>query len=347
MSATNYAQELAEIGELIEKATDASLHEPEWHLNLLICDTANSNAAMCDSIVRALHQKLQSGSPRTSLMTLILAETLVKNGSTPVHTQVGSRAFLQEVAGLTDGSMGFDVQNKALELIKQWADAFGGSSLTAFQDTYRMLKIQGVAFPDVENDVPVFTPPTSVPSGSMASAAPASSASRPSTREQQIAKLHSDLRVVSEKMELYRDLKARGETTTEAMEDVLDFLRQCQPRMNTLIEGGIMGKLDERTLEDCLNVSGLLHSVNLAEYSFISTAQVNDNLIKALDDAASIQSSGAAQGDLISFESPKRQAAAQPDLLGDFGEMSLNSTHAPPAPLRTTMNSVNDGTSFL
>lgn len=222
--------------------------------------------------MRFLQRRLQSGSPRSTLLALVLTETVVKNGPPAIHSQVGSRTFLNEVAALTDGSMGFDVQNHALVLIKQWADAFASSTLTAFQDTYRQLKLQGIVFPDVENDAPVFTPPSSTsaaaPSarslsrGDSLERSPASTAAASSTasgmtrREQQLAKLHADLKVVMERISQLRSLLARGQSGEE-LENVLDFLHQCQPRMNTLIEGGVMGKIDERTLEECLNVSDL------------------------------------------------------------------------------------------
>lgn len=233
-----------------------------------------------DDIVRALQKKLQSESPRTVLQTLILVEAVVKNGPKAIHAQIGARSFLNAVAALTDGSLGFDVQNQSLLLIKQWADAFAGSSLTAFQDIYRQLKLQGVDFPEVEHDAPIFTPP---PSSVSVAASPLSSAGSfridsrggggggaaavaagfdggaagaKRTREQQIEKLHMDLQVVMEKITLFRDIWTGG-GSGEELEDALDFLRQCQPRMNTLIEGGIMGKIDEKTLEKCLTVRSL------------------------------------------------------------------------------------------
>lgn len=198
------------------------------------------------------------------LQTLVLIETVVKNGPKAIHAQIGTRAFLNDVAALTDGSLGFDVQNQSLLLIKQWADAFSGSSLTAFQDVYRQLKLQGVEFPESENDVPIFTPPPSSATtlGATSSfrvdprggGAVAGNSSSKRTREQQIEKLHLDLQVVTEKIAVLRDLWTSGASGDE-LEDALDFLRQCQPRMNTLIEGGIMGKIDEKTLEKCLTVS--------------------------------------------------------------------------------------------
>lgn len=218
--------------------------------------------------MRALQRKLQSETPRVVLQALVLVEALVKNGSPALHTHVGARSFLNAVAALTDGSLGFDVQKQSLLLIKQWADAFAGGAapqLTAFQDVYRQLKLQGAEFPELENDAPVFTPPqSSVPaSGSFRGNAATMVAPPPSggasfdvgkrTREQQIQKLHADLEVVMEKIALLRDTWSSG-AQDEELEDVLDFLRQCQPRMNTLIEGGIMGKIDEKTLEKCLTV---------------------------------------------------------------------------------------------
>lgn len=212
--------------------------------------------------MRLLLRRLQSGSPRATLLALVLAETVVKNGPRAVHAQVGSRAFLNEVAALSDGAMGCDVQNHALVLIKQWAAAFAGSDLPAFQDTYRQLKLRGVVFPDVENDAPVFTPPTSAHAAGSSRAlerggagVAAAAGDGMTRREQQIAKLHADLEAVMDKISQLRSLTARGDGG-EDLENVLDFLHQCQPRMNTLIEGGIMGKIDERTLEECLNVRG-------------------------------------------------------------------------------------------
>lgn len=220
------------------------------------------------------------------LQALILVEAVVKNGPKAIHAQIAARGFLNAVAALTDGSLGFDVQNQSLLLIKQWADAFTGSSLTAFQDIYRQLKLQGVDFPEIENDAPIFTPPPS----SVSVASPLSAASSfhsdlrvgnvgpatagvaasgfdggiagaKRTREQQIEKLHVDLQVVMEKITLFRDIWTGG-GGGEELEDALDFLRQCQPRMNTLIEGGIMGKIDEKTLEQCLTVRyGLLEAI--------------------------------------------------------------------------------------
>lgn len=199
-----------------------------------------------------MQRQLGSGSPHVALLTLFVAETLVKNGTSHVHQSFASRTFLNEVAALTDGSMGIDVQNKALVMIRQWADAFASSSLTVYQDTYRTLKIRGAIFPDIENDVPVFTPP---PSSSSSISNVSTHVSTPRTHTQQVAKLNADLVVVTKKIELYRELRSSNTPfDAESMIDVLDFLRQCQPRMNTLIEGGIMGKLNERTLEQCLNV---------------------------------------------------------------------------------------------
>uniref|UniRef100_H3GJN8 VHS domain-containing protein n=1 Tax=Phytophthora ramorum TaxID=164328 RepID=H3GJN8_PHYRM len=237
-----YAQEVAEAEELVARATDEALTGPEWALNMALCDCANAHHAVCDDIVRFLQRRLQSGSPKVVLLALILTETVVKNGPPAIHCQVGSRLFLSEVAALSDGSLGVDVQNQALLLIRQWADAFKGGELQAFQDVYRQLKMQGVAFPEVENDAPIFTPPSSAASVGAATG----------DEEQQLEKLHADLKVVQQKIKQLRDLHTRGQTG-EQLEDVLDFLRQCQPRMNTLIEGGIMGKIDEHTLEECLN----------------------------------------------------------------------------------------------
>lgn len=301
---------------LVARATDEALAGPEWALNMELCDVANAQPQLCDELVRCLQHKLQSGSAKSALLALTLAETLVKNGPSTLHEYVGKRAFLAEVAALTDGSLGVDVQNHALLLIRQWADAFQGSELQSFQDVYRQLKMQGAAFPEVENDAPVFTPPSSA----------VSAVETGSKRQQQIEKLHKDLKVVEQKIAQLKDFHARGQSG-EPLEDVLDFLHQCQPRMNTLIEGGIMGKIDERTLEECLNV--------------------NDNLMKALEECK------ASTGDMMRFDSPPR-AGNRADVSAEMSELNLQEAGAASSPKRaptsprstlTTMN--DDFDSFL
>ncbi|POM73397.1 Ubiquitin binding protein [Phytophthora palmivora] len=284
-----YSLEVTEVEDLVARATDECLAGPEWALNMALCDCANANHAVCDDIVRLLQRRLQSGRPRTTLLALILTETVVKNGPPAIHSQVSSRLFLNEVAALSDGSLGVDVQNQALLLIRQWADAFKGSQLQSFQDIYRQLKMQGVAFPEVENDVPIFTPPSST----------ASVAREMTTRE------------------LLRDLHTRG-LTGEQLEDVLDFLRQCQPRMNTLIEGGIMGKIDEQTLEKCLNV--------------------NDNLMKTLEECSKTKTQ-----DMMTFDSPPRVNRTAGLVQGVAGLSMDESGSARPVNSRSTLSTMDDG----
>lgn len=274
-----YSQEVAEIEKLVARATDQALAGPEWTLNMALCDCANAHRYACDDIVRFLLRRLQSGHPKVTLLALVLTETVVKNGPSAVYRQVASRDFLNQVAAVSDGSLGVDVQNQALLLIRQWADAFKGE---AFQDIYHQLKVKGVVFPAITNDAPIFTPPSSTVAAqeeNHANFAVATGSAR-HTRELQLQKLHEDLKVVEEKINLLRDLHSRGQTG-EQLDDVLDFLRQCQPRMNTLIEGGIMGKIDERTLEECLNV--------------------NDSLMKSLEECTKTK-----EIDLMTFNSPPR-----------------------------------------
>ncbi|EEY61036.1 uncharacterized protein PITG_01280 [Phytophthora infestans T30-4] len=308
---------------MAEYAQD-SLAGPEWALNIALCDCANASDAVCDDIVRFLQRRLQSNSPKVALLALVLTETVVKNGPPAIHSQVGSRVFLSEVAALADGSLGVDVQNQALLLIRQWADAFKGTELQAFQDVYRQLKMQGIAFPEIENDAPIFTPPSSTSireEDYTTSAAPGRH-----TREQQLQKLHADLKVVQEKIKQLRDLHTRGQTG-EQLEDVLDFLRQCQPRMNTLIEGGIMGKIDERTLEECLNV--------------------NDTLMKTLEECSKTK-----MQDMMTFDSPPRvnhtaglQQGVSDLSLNGAGTVSSSAAAAPRAvtSARSTLTTLNDG----
>jgi hypothetical protein len=198
--------------------------------------------------------KIQSDSAKVVLLALTLIENLMKNGSETLHVQV-SRQCLKEIASLTDGRMGFDIQTKALSLIEQWGKEFTSSSLTAFQDMYQQLKLRGDILPEKGNILPLCLDRSS--SSSSFSRSSGKTSDKKQNLSAQVQKLHEDFKVVIEKINLYKDLRTK-EKTDEEIEDVLDFLRQCQPRMNTLIEGGLSGKLDEKTLEKCLNVSKIV-----------------------------------------------------------------------------------------
>ncbi|KAG6611885.1 TOM1 protein 2 [Phytophthora cinnamomi] len=245
-----------EAEELVLRATDEALAGPEWALNMALCDCANAQPAACADIVRLLQRRLQSGQPKVALLALVLTETLVKNGPAAVHALVGSRPFLGDVAALADGGLGVDVQDRALLLIRQWADAFKGGELLAFQDVYRQLKLQGVAFRRRRT-------------------------TRPSSRRRRRLRRRPGTTLFE-----LRGAAHQG-ADGEQLEDVLDFLRQCQPRMNTLIEGGIMGKIDEHTLEECLNV--------------------NDNLMKTLEECSKTKTN-----DMMTFSTRRRARTERP-----------------------------------
>ncbi|KAI9912439.1 hypothetical protein PsorP6_005536 [Peronosclerospora sorghi] len=306
---SDYAQEVTKVYKLVACATDESLTEPHWALNMEICDCANAYDAVCDDIVRFLQHRLQRGQPKVALWTLILIETVVKNGPPAIHSRVGAREFLDEIVALSVGSLDVDVRNQALMLIRQWAEVFKDSELQTFQDVYTELKLQGVEFPAVESEVPFFTPPPSAtklvsPSGRDESSQ-LSGAAAPGkrTREQQIEKLHADLEVVQQKIKLLKDLFA-GDQTTDELDDILDFLHQCQPRMNTLIEGGIMGKIDESTLDMCLNV--------------------NDHLMKTLEECRKTQVKH-----MMASDSPSR-VCHRTELEQSLAQLSLDhGTRAP------------------
>ncbi|CAI5737326.1 unnamed protein product [Hyaloperonospora brassicae] len=319
---------------LVARATDEALVEPEWALNMALCDCVNATPEVCEDVVRFLQQRLQTRQPKVALLALILTETLVKNGPRALHTQVGTKRFLEDIVALVDGSLGPDVQTQALLLIRQWADAFQGQSeLSSFQDVYQQLKQANTTFPAVENDVPIFTPPSSATSawatggGDESAAAGGTSGRR--TREQQLEKLQADLGVVQEKMKMLRDLHADGRHGEE-MEDALDFLRQCQQRMNTLIEGGVMGKIDEHTLEQCLTV--------------------NDNLMKTLKECSKPE-----MKDMMTFDSPPRASQAS-ELLQGVDQLNLDeegkavglvATAPRSMPAAHSMSAVMDGEGVL
>ncbi|CAN0206387.1 unnamed protein product, partial [Phaeothamnion confervicola] len=151
-------------GAAIEKATSEMQIGPDWGANMQICDMINHRSDGVQSGVKALKRRLKNDNPKVVTLALLLCEACVKNCGFPLHAAV-EQSLLADVAGLTDGRRGWEVREKALALIQQWAAAFQGDrALGGFTETYSFLRRKGIQFPQGVQSAPVFTPPaTRVP----------------------------------------------------------------------------------------------------------------------------------------------------------------------------------------
>ncbi|TKY71119.1 TOM protein 2 [Spatholobus suberectus] len=150
---------------LVEDATSEALDEPDWALNLDLCDLINTEKVNSVELVRGIKKRIMIKSPRVQYLALVLLETCVKNCE-KAFSEVAAERVLDEMVRLIDDPQTVvNNRNKALVMIEAWGESTGELRyLPVFEETYKSLKSRGIRFPGRDNEslAPIFTPPRSV-----------------------------------------------------------------------------------------------------------------------------------------------------------------------------------------
>ncbi|XP_077591350.1 TOM1-like protein 2 isoform X2 [Stigmatopora nigra] len=153
------------VGQRVERATDGSLQNDDWGLNMEICDIINETDEGPKDAMKALKKRLGSNKNyREVMLALTVVETCVKNCGHRFHVQVANRDFIDGVlVKIISPKVNPPtiVQEKVLSLIQAWADAFRSSpDLTGVVHVYEELKRKGIEFPMADLDAlsPIHTP---------------------------------------------------------------------------------------------------------------------------------------------------------------------------------------------
>lgn len=149
-----------------EQATDASLASENWALNMEICDMINESSDAARDAMKAIRKRLSqnAGKNYTVIMyTLTVLETCVKNCGKAFHVLVANKEFIQDLVKLIGpkNDPPAVVQEKVLNLIQIWADAFRSQpDLNGVVQVYQELKSKGIEFPvaDLDAMAPIYTP---------------------------------------------------------------------------------------------------------------------------------------------------------------------------------------------
>lgn len=132
---------------VFEKATSHLLLEPDWESILQICDSIRQNDVQPKYAVSCMKKKLYSSNPHVVLYTLQVLESCMKNCGSPIHTEVASRPFMEELREVVKTTTNDNVRNRILELIQTWAHVFRNEpKYRAVQDIFNMLKVEGYKF---------------------------------------------------------------------------------------------------------------------------------------------------------------------------------------------------------
>ncbi|WCJ27791.1 Target of Myb protein 1 [Euphorbia peplus] len=150
---------------IVEDATTETLDEPDWAMNLDICDMVNQEKVSSVELIRGIKKRIVLKNARVQYLSLVLLETFVKNCE-KAFSEVAAERILDEMVKLIDDPQTVvNNRNKALILIESWGESSGELRyLPVYEETYKSLKSRGIRFPGRDNEslAPIFTPPRSV-----------------------------------------------------------------------------------------------------------------------------------------------------------------------------------------
>ncbi|XP_053468591.1 TOM1-like protein 2 isoform X2 [Ictalurus furcatus] len=287
------------VGQCIEKATDGSLQNEDWTLNMEICDIINETEEGPKDAIRAIKKRLNGNRNfREVMLALTVLETCVKNCGHRFHVFVATRDFIDGILVKIISPKNNPptiVQDKVLALIQAWADAFRSSpDLTGVVQIYEELKRKGVEFPMADLDAlsPIHTPQRGVPEVDPAShkykatpqpkpASQTPQTSAPSSlpaqthlpnmagpitpNPEQIARLRSELDIVRGNCKVMSEMLTEmvpGQEDASDLELLQELNRTCRAMQQRIVEL-ISRVTNEEVTEELLHVNDDLNNIFL------------------------------------------------------------------------------------
>jgi len=141
----------------MEKATSQLLLEPDWMSTMAICDSIRGGDTPPKYAVAAIKKKFYHENPHVQLYGLQVMESVVKNCGAPVHQEMATTQFMEEMRELVKQSNDEKVKGKVLELIQTWGTAFKGSQkYSIVTETLNLMKAEGWEFPPIRESGAMF-----------------------------------------------------------------------------------------------------------------------------------------------------------------------------------------------
>uniref|UniRef100_A0A8C1F797 Target of myb1 like 2 membrane trafficking protein n=1 Tax=Cyprinus carpio carpio TaxID=630221 RepID=A0A8C1F797_CYPCA len=285
------------VGQCIEKATDGSLQNEDWTLNMEICDIINETEEGPKDAMRAVKKRLNGNRNfREVMLALTVLETCVKNCGHRFHIHIANRDFIEGVLVkiiTPKSNPPAIVQDKVLSLIQAWADAFRSSpDLTGVVQIYEELKRKGIEFPmaDLDTLSPIHTPQRGVPEvdpgthkyrapsqpNTVSQAAPTPAAdfnptqiptvSGPITATpEQIARLRSELDIVRGNIKVMSEMLTEmvpGQEDASDLKLLQELNRTCRAMQHRIVE--LISRVsNEEVTEELLHINDDLNNIFL------------------------------------------------------------------------------------
>lgn len=129
---------------MVDEATSEGLEEPNWSLNLKICNLLNSDEFNGSEVVRAIKKKIASKNVKSQRLSLELLETCVMNCD-KVFSEVASEKVLDEMVMMIDNPQTHHENRRiAFQLIEAWGKSVDLAYLPVFRQTYLSLKARQI-----------------------------------------------------------------------------------------------------------------------------------------------------------------------------------------------------------
>jgi len=277
------------VGQKIEQATDALLASENWALNMEICDLINESSDTARDAMKAIRKRLSQNAGKNNqviMYTLTVLETCVKNCGKAFHVLVAQKDFIQDLVKLIGpkNDPPAVVQEKVLSLIQTWAAAFKNQQdLNGVTQMYMELKNKGIEFPatDLESTAPIYTPQRSVPElpPHLVSSAISPQHMLPTggpnsgpanLSPEQIAKLQSDLEIVSHSMSILNEMLTElkpGQETPDDYALLNELTNTCKEMQSRIVD--LIGRVnDDELTAELLRVNDELNNLFLRHQRF-------------------------------------------------------------------------------
>lgn len=124
---------------LVEEATAETLDEPDWAMNLELCDMINHDRINSVELIRGVKKRIMLKSPRIQYLGLVLLETIAKNCE-KAFSEIAAERVLDEMVKLIDDPQTVvNNRNKALVLIEAWGESSSELRyLPVYEETYKV-----------------------------------------------------------------------------------------------------------------------------------------------------------------------------------------------------------------
>jgi hypothetical protein len=127
---------------IVEDATSENLDEPDWALNLDICDMINNEKINSVELIRGIKKRIMLKSARVQYFALVLLETLVKNCEKAFSEVAAERVLDEMVKLIDDPETVVNNRNKALILIEAWGESTSELRyLPVYEETYKVFEV--------------------------------------------------------------------------------------------------------------------------------------------------------------------------------------------------------------